>query len=246
MVQHEGGPLARKLGQYTTLSGAELEVIARLEGQVQTIERHDELFEEGDDGKQCYVVIDGWAACSKLLPDGRRQIINFMIRGDFLGLRSVLLRVSDHTVTALTELRVGMFSAAALRDILADHPRLATAIFWALSRDEAIVVEHLVNVGRRNALERLAHLIIELGERLKLAGLATDDGYDCPLRQEDFADALGLTTVHVNRSLRQLRERQLVSLVNRRMQIRDLRGLAELAHFDDDYLDHEPQSGEVF
>jgi CRP-like cAMP-binding protein len=229
-------PLARKLCQYVEFVEAELDILARLDGRIETIEPHTELISEGDGHQNCCVIIDGWAACSKVLPDGRRQVINFMIAGDFLGLRSQLLHVSDHTVTALTRLRVGTFSVDEMKQIMVEHPRIAVGILWALSRDEAIVVEHLVSLGRRNALERLAHFIVELSERLKLMGLADDDGFYCPLRQEDFADALGLTPVHVNRTFRQLRERQLATLVQRNIRINDRAALIRLAQFQGDYL----------
>lgn len=229
-------PLARKLQQFVDLSAEELAIVRQLESTVVDVDRHADLIAEGEPEQQCYVILDGWATCYKQLPDGRRQVINFMIAGDFLGLRSLLLQVSDHSVTSLTGLRVSRFSPSELREIMADHPRIATAVLWALSRDEAIVVEHLVDLGRRNALERLAHFILELGERVALVGLADAHGYHCPLRQEDFADALGLTAIHVNRSFRQLRERQLVDFSKRRLTIHDRATLAELAQFTDTYL----------
>jgi len=230
-------PLARKLQRFVDLTAEELAIVQQLESTVVNVDRHAELIAEGEPKQQCFVILDGWATCYKQLPDGRRQVINFMIAGDFLGLRSLLLRISDHSVTALTDLRVSRFSAAELRHIMKEHPRIATAILWALSRDEAIVVEHLVDIGRRNAMERLGHFILELGERLASAGLADEAGYDCPLRQEDFADALGLTAIHVNRSFRQLRERRLADLNKRRMTIHDRTTLAELAQFTDTYLE---------
>lgn len=230
------GPLARKLGRYITLSTAETHILDRLESDVVIVERQSELISEGEEERRCYVVLDGWAACYKQVPDGRRQIINFMIPGDFLGLRSVLLQVSDHSVVAVSKLRLARFSVTELRRILAEQARICAAIFWALSRDEAIIVEHLVDLGRRNALERLAHLIIELGERLRQVGLGHEHGYHCPLRQEDFADALGLTTIHINRSFRELRERQLVTLSRRNVRINDREKLLQLVEFSDHYL----------
>lgn len=235
-MESSTAPLARKLGQYLDLVPADLAALARLEAEIIEVDRHDELFSEGDRDTSCYVVLDGWVACYKLLEDGRRQIINFMIAGDFLGLRSLLLQVSDHSATALTRLRLSVFSGEQLREIFADHPRVATAVFWAISRDEAIVVEHLVNLGRRKALERLAHFIIELGARLKLVGLATDDEYHCPLRQEEFADVLGLTAIHINRSFRLLREQQLAVFHRHRIVIHDRRRLIELAQYNDFHL----------
>ncbi len=117
------------------------------------------------------------------------------------------------------------------------QPRLAAAILWAASRDEAMVVEHLVGIGRRSALVRTAHLLIELGQRLQLVGLGSEAGYACPLSQYDLADALGLTAIHVNRVLRQLRERRLATFRGGRVELHDLPGLQALAEWHGGYLD---------
>lgn len=231
-------PLARKLSQYLALAPDELDCLRSLLAHNRTMARRVELMSEGASAQQSFVLLEGWACCYKLLPDGRRQIINFTIPGDFLGLRSVLLRVADHSVASITRIRVSSFSGSNLFDIINQYPRVGAAILWALSCEEAIVVEHLVNLGRRNALERVAHFLLELGERLKVIGLASDHGYQCPLVQDDLADALGLTAIHVNRVLRQLRERQLLTLSRGQLRIHDWTALAELAQFSPRYLDH--------
>ena len=117
-----------------------------------------------------------------------------------------------------------------------EFPRLGAALLWAASRDEAMVVEHLVNIGRRSALERTAHFFMELAERMTLAGQATETEFDCPLSQFVIADALGLTSIHVNRVMRQLREMQLLTLKKDKAQIQDLAGLRKLAGFQGGYL----------
>jgi CRP-like cAMP-binding protein len=119
-------------------------------------------------------------------------------------------------------------------------PRLATAVLWAASRDEAMVVEHLVNLGRRDAFERTAHFLLEIGSRMILAGLGTTKGYPCPLSQYQLADALGLTAVHVNRVMRQLREDGLLTFRKGNVIFDDLDRLVELAEFDKSYLDDGP------
>jgi CRP-like cAMP-binding protein len=202
------------------------------------VERQSELVSEGTGNDDCFILHSGWAICFKLLSDGRRQIVNVLLPGDLVGLRSVLLSLSDHSVTSLTKLRVSRISADELGQIMLDHPRVAVAILWSLSRDEAVVVEHLVDLGRRDALQRLAHFLLELVERLKLIDQASDEGYYCPLRQEDLADILGLTPIHLNRSFRKLRERQLLSLSQRNVRIHDRPSLVELAGFDKGYLNH--------
>ena len=117
-----------------------------------------------------------------------------------------------------------------------EFPRLGAALLWAASRDEAMVVEHLVNIGRRSALERTAHFFMELAERLSLVGLATEAEFQCPLSQSVLADALGLTGIHVNRVLRQLREQKLLTMKQRTVHIHDLSGLRKLAGFQGGYL----------
>lgn len=232
-------PLARKLTQFIELSTDELGCLDRLQTNTKSFDRRINLRSEGESGEQCFVLQFGWACCYKLLLNGRRQIINFAIPGDFLGLRSVLFRVSDHSIASVTPVQVSAFSEHELFETINRYPRVATAILWALSCEEAIVVEHLVNLGRRNALERVAHFLIEFGERLQVVGLATDKGYECPFTQDDLADALGLSAIHLNRILRQLRERQLLTLSLGTLQIHDLPGLAKIAQFSDQYLDQD-------
>jgi CRP-like cAMP-binding protein len=231
--------LARKLGRFMNFSGDELKGLQRLVEPRRKVEAHTELTLQGQGRQDCYILLEGWAACYKLLPDGKRQIINFSVPGDFLGLRSFLLRTADHSVVTLTQASVSQFEQQRILEILEDLPRLGAAILWALSREEAIVVEHLVNIGRRKAIEGLAHLLLEIGERLRVVGLGDDGGYACPLTQEELADAVGLSPIHVNRLLRQLRERRLASLTGRRLVIHDLAGLRELADFNIAYLDHD-------
>jgi CRP-like cAMP-binding protein len=231
--------LALKLGRFISLTEAEMCGLQRLQEARRRVPEQTELISEGRKRQDCHILLDGWAACYKLLPSGRRQIINFSIAGDFLGLRSFLLRIADHSVMTLTEAVVSQFEQQRILEILEELPRLGAAILWAISREEAIVVEHLVNIGRRSASERLAHLLLELGERLRLVGRGEGGGYVCPLTQEELADALGLTPIYVNRVLRQLRERGLLSLSRGRLVIHDLAGLRALAGFDVGYLDHD-------
>jgi CRP-like cAMP-binding protein len=128
---------------------------------------------------------------------------------------------------------------ADLLDAFSKTPRLATAVLWAASRDEAMVVEHLVDLGRRNAAERMAHYLLELAARLRLVGMGDKSGYACPLSQYLLADALGLSAVHVNRVLRELREQGMLTFQKGRVVFDDYDALVEFAGFDRAYLDHE-------
>ena len=198
-----------------------------------------DLVRQGQLGQLAYILADGWVCSYKLLPSGTRQIVDFQVPGDFLGLRSVLFRTSDHNAEAMTKVEVSEVSSIDLIDAFATTPRLATAVLWAASRDEAMVVEHLVDIGRRNAVERTAHFLLELGARLKLVGLGTKEGYACPLSQYMLADALGLSAVHINRVLRQLREEGLLTFRSGQVIFDDFERLVDLADFDTAYLDQD-------
>lgn len=194
---------------------------------------------QGQLGQSAYILAEGWVCSYKILASGTRQIVDFQVPGDFLGLRSVLFRTSDHNVEAMTRIEVSEVSANDLIKAFSNTPRLATAVLWAASRDEAMVVEHLVDIGRRNALERTAHFLLELGARLKLVGLGTKKGYSCPLSQYLLADALGLSAVHINRVLRQLREEGLLTFRSGQVIFDDFERLVDLANFDTAYLDQD-------
>ncbi|MDF0601933.1 Crp/Fnr family transcriptional regulator [Psychromarinibacter sp. C21-152] len=231
--------LSLKLSTFVSLSETDLATLARFLIRRRNFTVGYELTHEGQVNASAFVLAEGWAFSYKTTPDGDRQIVDFQVPGDFLGLRSILFRTSDHNVEALTRIEATEVLASDLFDAFADAPRLATAVLWAASRDEAMVVEHLVNLGRRTAEERTAHLLLELGARLKLVGLADDAGFDCPLTQYHLADALGLSAVHVNRVLRHLREQKLMTFQKGRVVFDDFARLTDLAGFDTSYLDQD-------
>ena len=228
--------LARKLTKFLPLSRDELKCLAEMQSTPVKVRRGKQLTQEGQTGHKAFVLQSGWACSFKDLPNGTRQIISFPIAGDCVGLRSVLLKTADHSFSALTDAVVTPVEGADIMKSVIEFPRLATALLWAASRDEAMVVEHLVNVGRRTAIERTAHFFMELVERLSLVGLATETMFKCPLSQFVLADALGLTAIHVNRVLRQLREQELLTVKKGEVHIHDLNGLRKLAGFQDGYL----------
>lgn len=196
-----------------------------------------DLVHQGQSDQAAYILISGWAFSYKLMANGERQIVDFQIPGDFLGLRSVLLHISDHSIEPVTDIEVTEVHVSDLLEAFSQTPRLATAVMWAASRDEAMVVEHLVNVGRRNAAERMAHFLLELGARLTLVRLGSREGFACPITQYLLADALGLSAVHVNRVLRQLREAKLLTFRDGFVGFENYDRLAEFAQFDPTYLD---------
>lgn len=231
--------LERKLSSFIALNDTKLAILTKLQKQYRSFKVGQDLIHQGQTSGSIYILNTGWVCSYKDLSNGERQIIDFQIPGDFLGLRSVLLHASDHSIEPITDIEVSECSVAGLMDVFAQNHRLAIAILWAASRDEAMVVEHLIDLGRRNAVERLAHFLLELGSRLTLVGQGDTTGYACPLTQYHLADALGLSAVHVNRALRQLREKGLVTFQNGRVQYDNYQRLTEFADFDPDYLDQE-------
>ncbi|WP_430449616.1 Crp/Fnr family transcriptional regulator [Rhodophyticola sp.] len=234
----ESSPLTRKLSAFVALSEKELGVLERLHQRRRSFVGGRDLVHQGQSEQAAYILAAGWVCSYKIQPDGSRQIVDFQIPGDFLGLRSVLLHTSDHSIEPIAEIEAAEVLVSDLLEAFEQTPRLATAILWAVSRDEAMVVEHLVGLGRRDADARMAHFLLELGARLALVGMGSKAGYACPLTQYHLADALGLSAVHVNRVLRKLREAGYVTFRDGQVTFDDYDRLVTLADFDPAYLDH--------
>ena len=237
MVQNS--PFARKIASYVSLGEGEIQAVSDLYKRRRTFDAGLDMIAQGDVDHSAFILAKGWAFSFKILAEGDRQIVNFQIPGDFLGVRSMLFRTSDHFVEPITQIEASEVSKTELFQTFAKTPRLATAVLWAVSRDEAMVVEHLVGVGQRPAAERTAHLLLELGARLRLVGLADKTGFDCPLTQYHLADAVGLTAVHVNRVLRDIREAGMMTFQNGRVTFDDYESLVDFADFDRTYLDQD-------
>ena len=235
-----GGPLARKLGAVIELTGAELACIGKMQGRLRSVAAGNEIVHDGEASVQTYVVKEGWAIRFKTLSDGRRQVIGFALPGDFIGLFSGLFAVADHSVAALTDLEVHPIEPAGLVATFGTCPRLGAAIGWTAGRDVALLCEQVTRVGRRSAYERTGHLIVELLHRLRLVGEAEANSFTLPLTQEILADTLGLSVVHVNRTLRRLRENGLLYVNRDRVVISDLDRLVKVADFSPHYLAAQP------
>jgi len=233
--------LARKLSAFEILGPTEKVVLDDLQKVRMHIVAGKEVVHEGQHHHSAYILRKGWACSYKRLRDGGRHIIDIQVPGDFLGLRSLLLRTSDHSFVTLTDVEVCRIEPERLFEMFRSTPRLAAALLWAASRDEAMVVEHLVGIGKRQAFERTAHFLLELGARLKLVGYGTGDKYSCPISQSVLADALGMTAIHLNRVLRQLREEQVVFFRNGMVIFPNVEQAAEITGFDLAYLDQGPK-----
>lgn len=200
------------------------------------------VLNEGDRPSAVRLLRRGWAYRFKDLPDGRRQIVGFFLPGDFLDFDARLIGRVDHSVAALTAISFDTIAYEELDRLIEDHPAIGHALARHHETDAAIHREWLVNLGRRNAFERLSHLFMELFMRMRAAGLAEGLECECPLTQNDLADATGVTSVHLNRTIQQLRREGLVELKARRLFIRDLERLSQVAMFDPAYLHLEDGS----
>lgn len=157
-----------------------------------------------------YTVLEGWAYRHKEIEDGRRQVLNFALPGDLIGLQLAVLNEIHHTVTALTQVRLCVFQRDQLWSIYRDHPDLAYSMTWVAAREVQLLDGLLLSVGQRTAIERTAYLALHLYDRARAVGYASNDVLRTPFGQAQFADALGITTVHLSRTLRKLRDQGLM------------------------------------
>ena len=221
--------------------GAELTVEdeATLLGGLRNVQHYAadrDIVRDREQSDEVRLVLEGVACRYKLMPNGARSILAFLMPGDFCDLHVAILGRMDHAISALTPCRIANIPRSVVEAWTERHPRINRALWWATLVDEAILRAWLANVSARKGDERTAHLFCELQVRLGTVGLAKADGYHLPLTQQHLGDTLGLSIVHVNRVLRQLRESGLVSFRNGRVTILDPEGLTRLAGFDAGYL----------
>ncbi len=229
-----------RLSQLVPLSADETAILLDLQSNPRTVQRHRDIITEGRSYGSLFIVLEGNAIRYRILHDGRRQIVNIVLPGDIVGALGYFMESSLYSTRALTEVSVATVPFTRLNALNESHPRLVTKIFWWFSCESTIYAEHLVDLGRRSALERVAHFLLELLTRLQLVRLADDQSFKIPLTQELIADALGLSIPHVNRVLRRLREDQLVVVEDQRVTIKDIEALSELADFEPGYLSRFP------
>jgi CRP-like cAMP-binding protein len=194
------------------------------------------LIEEGKPLDRSALLVDGIIARFKDMSDGQQQISGLHVAGDFADLHSFTLKRLDHGILALTDCTISWVAHGDVRKLVDAFPHLARMLWFLTNLDAAIHRAWTVSLGRRDAAQRLAHLLCELQVRLEVVGLAEPTGYPLALTQNDLANCLGLTAVHVNRVLRELRERSLVTVRGGHVTVADPAGLRELAEFSPDYL----------
>lgn len=235
-------PIIRRLENFTRLSSADREALTCLSSRrLRQLEAREDIIREGERPVVVNLVQEGWACRYRHLEDGRRQIMSFLLPGDFCDLNVFVLRAMDHSMGAVTPIAVAQVTREELDQIALDHSRVAEAMAWEDLVNAAVQREWTVTIGRRDAVERVAHLLCELFLRLQAIDLTEENGCELPLRQMDLADATGLSNVHVNRTLQELRRQHLIALEGRWLTVLDLEGLMSAALFDPGYLhlDHE-------
>lgn len=228
--------LLRRLGNFAELDRSEVELLTRLTNDVRSTAPKKDIISEGMRPTHLHVILQGWAARYRMLPNGTRQITAFLIPGDFCDLHASILNHVDQSVAALSACKVAWIDSDEFDRLTAAHPRLTRSIRRGTLEDGGIMRAWIVNLGRRPAYERVAHLICELRCRLSAVGLVRDNRFDFPITQSDLGDATGLTAVHVNRVIQRLRSADLIRLTGKALTVKDVTGLEKAAGFDPRYL----------
>lgn len=231
-----GNPLVRKLESFVALSAADRAVLEQISANPRIVPPGTDLVREGDKRDGVLLVMEGFAGRLKSRASGARQIMAYLLPGDMGDLDVALLDRADHAIATLSACKVVRIPTDTITQLLQQHPQIARGLRLATLVDEATLREWLLNVGRRSALERVAHLICELRVRLQVIGFVAENSYALPLRQQDLADTTGLSTVHVNRALQELRRQRLIELKGKRLTILNLTQLKALAEFKENYL----------
>jgi CRP-like cAMP-binding protein len=230
-------PLVDRLVYRVDLDSGDRAAILALPVTTKVVERAQYIVRERELAKQSCLMLSGYSIRSKVTATGSRQIVAIHMKGEAVDLQNSMLRVADHSVQMLTSGKIALIPREAIIKLTLERPKIGHAMWIDTLVDASIFREWIMNVGRRDARTRLAHLLCEFSLRLKLAGLGHDTNYELPMTQEQLADATGLTSVHVNRTIKLLEAEGLIERSNpRSIQIGDWRRLADAGDFDSNYL----------
>ena len=240
-TRHPLTSLLRNLELRSTLPPEDGQAVLDLPYTLRTLEPGTYTIREADAPVHCAVLVTGFAYRQKLTGDGSRQIVGLHIPGDALDFQNLFLDVSDHSVQMLTRAEIANVAIADLQALARQRPAVAQAILVKILVEASIFREWVLNVGRRDSKMRVAHLLCELGVRLEVEGLTDDYAYELPMTQEQLGDAVGLTPVHVNRTLKALEADGLIVRSKRSISFPDWHRLRGVADFNQRYLHLEPQ-----
>jgi len=225
-----------KLCEHAPLSSRDVEHLTAACQNQRTFPARTDLIREGDKPGPVFVILEGWACRYKLLPEGTRQITSFLMPGDCCDLHASVLNYMEHSIATLTSARIALVPRGLMEKLIETRPAITRAFWWTQLVDEDTLRAWIVSMGRRNGLQRVAHLMCELYVRARNIGLTHGDSFELPLTQTVIGDALGLTPIHVNRVLRKLRISGVMTLIGGNLVIADVAKLAFVAGFDDNYL----------
>lgn len=228
-------PFVRKLEYGADLTDQDRAVLLRISEGAQRLPAHADIVSEGDRPAAVHLVMAGYACRYKLLPDGRRQIMALFLPGDLCDLHVQILGEMDHSIGTLSAASVADIPVETVRQLIA-NPRINQALWWASLVDEGTLREWLVSMGQRASTEQMAHVFCEIYVRLRAVGLGPDQSFSFPLTQADLADLMGISTVHANRTLLELRAKGLVEIKGRKVIIPDFPRLQAFGGFNPNYL----------
>jgi len=232
----QSSPLIRKLESIFDLSAEEKEAVVALPMHMADLRADQDVVREGDRPTRSFALLEGFCATYSIIGAGKRQIMNFHVPGDVPDLQSLHLRVLDTSIGTITPCKLGFIQHDVLWALCLKHPRIAAALWRETLIDAAIFRRWLTSLGRRDASARIAHFLCEMVVRLEAVGLAEDHSCEFPITQNEIGDALGLSLVHVNRTLQEIREAGLIVLRSRRLEVLDWEGLQGAGDFDPTYL----------
>jgi CRP-like cAMP-binding protein len=234
-------PLIARLRSFIDLSAPEIEELRSLVEVELSVARRRDLVVDGYEYRKLAFVREGFAARYKLLRNGKRQIINIILPGDVVGLPGSFVDRATFSVIALTEMRLDVCSLDSFVEACHRRARFGLALSWLAVQEASTYAEHIVDIGRRTSLERLAHFLLEMHARLSMVGLADGNAFDLPISQEVISDALGLSVPHLNKMIAKLRAERRIAMADRRVELLDAEGLRMLAHFQPARLARIPE-----
>ena len=225
-----------KLAAFAPLDATDIAMLEDATAKTRPVRARQDLIREGDRPGPVFVMLSGWACRYKLLPDGARQIVAFLMPGDTCDMHVAMLAEMDHSIQTLTDARVAMIDRSQMKHLVETRPMIAQALWSTQLVDESTLRAWIVSMGRRSSIARVAHLMCELFIRATNIGLVEDNKLELPLTQIVLADALGMTPVHINRVFRSLRLSKAMEFREHTLAIHDAAQMVKIAGFDDNYL----------
>lgn len=233
---HAIQPLVRRFEMFAPLSLTDRDLLIRSVSNVRAVPAQTDLARERDRSIHVHVLLEGFACRYKIVEGGKRQIVNFLVPGDICESHCFILNMMDNSVATLADSKVAVLSRDSMEPLLESRPAIMKALFWVTLVGGSISREWLANMGRRSPDKRIGHLLCEMLVRLQAVGLADDNRFAFPITQADLGDTMGLSTVHVNRTLQDLKEKKLIAAKRGMFEILDVPRLRAFCDFDPSYL----------